>query len=142
MSAPHRKPMHAGAHILYKKAPNHAAQDGRILRAVGATATISTATATTEASAEQLAPHLPSGSEVMLRAPHPGEPGLIQAPPAGLDPSRVVPATVLHDDSDTVRSAAHAWRECMLHMHMRVKGPRRTTTRLPDASTAKACTRA
>ena len=57
----------AGAHILYKKDQHSAPQEGRIVNTNPASATITTNTATAEASPSQLAPFLPSGSEVMLQ---------------------------------------------------------------------------
>lgn len=113
----------AGAHILYRAGPNHAPQHGRIIRTGNGTATITTTSATAEASAEQLAPYLPSGSEVMISVPsHPGAGaphvyGVIDAPPGGLPPGRTIPATVLRDDSDT-------------------RWPPHYVVRLPDASSA------
>lgn len=112
-----------GAHILYRAGLNHAPQHGRIIRTLDGVATITTTSATAEATAEQLAPYLPSGSEVMISIPlHHGPaygnpPGVIEAPPAGLPPGRTLPATVLRDDSDT-------------------RWPPQYVVRLPDASSA------
>jgi hypothetical protein len=60
-------PALAGAHILYKKDQYAVAQEGRVVNASAASATITTNTATAEASPGQLAPYLPSGSEVVLQ---------------------------------------------------------------------------
>lgn len=113
----------AGAHILYRPGPNHAPQPGRIIRTGDGIATITTTAATAEASVDQLAPYLPSGSEVMISIPLSAgaggahAPGVIDAPPGGLPPGRTIPATVLRDDSTTT------W-------------PPHYTVRLPDASSA------
>eukprot|EP00892_Ulva_mutabilis_P002892 jgi/Ulvmu1/12603/UM092_0033.1 len=112
----------AGAHILYRAGPHHAPQHGRVIRTHDGRATITTTSATADAAADQLAPYLPSGSEVMISVPlHPGTngtpEGIIEAPPAGLPPGRTIPATVLHDDSDS-------------------RWPPQYTVRLPDASSA------
>jgi hypothetical protein len=98
---------------------NHMLQHGRIIRASGYTATITTVSSTTEASAEELAPYLPSGSEVMLKPPSSSPTALKRMVSIGgsIDPSRLVSATVLHDDSET------NW-------------PPNYTVRLPDATTA------
>ena len=110
--------MHAGAHILFRKDINHMLQHGRIIRAAGASATITTVSTTVEAAPHQLAPYLPSGSEVMLKPPSssPGPLKRMESMGRTLDPNRLVPATVLHDDSDT------NW-------------PPNYTVRLPDATT-------
>lgn len=110
--------MHAGAHILFRKDVNHMLQHGRIIKASGSIVTITTVSSTTEASADQLAPYLPSGSEVMLKPPGSSPRALqrMQSMGGTLDPSRLVSATVLHDDSETT------W-------------PPNYTVRIPDAST-------
>lgn len=94
-------------------------QHGRIIRASGGTATITTVSSTAEATPEELAPYLPSGSEVMLKPPSSSPKGLqrMESMKGSIDPSRLVPATVLHDDSET------NW-------------PPNYTVRMPDASTA------
>jgi hypothetical protein len=109
----------AGAHILYKKGPTSALQHGRVIRTQGQSAIITTMTSTAEAFANQLAPYLPSGSEVMLRARSDtgGYGGTGKGMLKGLGGGGTVPATVLHDNSES------SW-------------PPQYTVRLPDASTA------
>jgi hypothetical protein len=58
---------HVAAHILYKKEAHSLPLEGRIVKANPGSAIITTNTATAEAMPSQLAPYLPSGSEVALR---------------------------------------------------------------------------
>jgi hypothetical protein len=77
----------AGAHILFKRDKFSAPQEGRVLNPQAEGASISTNTATAEAHATQLAPFLPSGSEVMMQSPD--------------SPGSIIGATVLRDTADT-----------------------------------------
>ena len=71
---------------MFKRDTFAVPQEGRIVHARPGAATITTHTATAEAAPSQLAPYLPSGSEVMTL--HPEEAG------------RVVSGTVLRDSAD------------------------------------------
>lgn len=77
----------AGARILFKRDKFSSPQEGRVLSPNPEGATISTNAATAEAHSSQLAPYLPSGSEVMMQSPD--------------SPGDIVGAMVLRDTAET-----------------------------------------